>query len=80
MAQELHDGLGSMLSGIKHSFSAMRNQMELNESQQIKFHANIDKLNETIKELRNISHSIATDGILKYGLENSLRDYCNTIS
>ena len=63
MARELHDGLGSMLSGIKHSFSAMKNQLDLNESQQIKFHSNIDKLNESIKELRNISHSMASDSI-----------------
>jgi len=80
MARELHDGLGSMLSGIKHSFSAMKNQLDLNESQQIKFHANIDKLNESIKELRNISHSMASDSLLKYGLDNSLRNYCNNMS
>jgi signal transduction histidine kinase/ligand-binding sensor domain-containing protein len=80
MARELHDGLGSMLSGIKHSFSAMKNQLDLNESQQLKFHANIDKLNESIKELRNISHHMASDSLLKYGLDNSLRDYCNNMS
>lgn len=80
MARELHDGLGSMLSGIKHSFSAMKNDMELNENQQIQFHSNIDKLNESIKELRNISHSIASHNLQHNGLVNSLRDYCNTIT
>jgi two-component system, NarL family, sensor kinase len=80
MAQELHDGLGSMLSGIKHSFSAMQNQMQLSDSQQTVFHTNIDKLNESINELRNISHSIASDSLSKYGLENTLRDYCNSLN
>jgi signal transduction histidine kinase len=80
MSRELHDGLGSMLSGIKHSFAAMRNQLELNDSESLKFHGNIDKLNESIKELRNISHSMASDSLLKYGLENSLSDYCRNIS
>jgi len=80
MSRELHDGLGSMLSGIKHSFTAMRNQLELSDSESLKFHGNIDKLNESIKELRNISHSMASDSLLKYGLENSLRDYCRNTS
>jgi two-component system, NarL family, sensor kinase len=80
MARELHDGLGSMLSGIKHSFSAMTKDFNLNDKQELLFHANLDKLNESIKELRNISHNMASDSLLKYGLENSLRDYCNNAS
>ncbi|MGG9960555.1 two-component regulator propeller domain-containing protein [Ferruginibacter sp. SUN106] len=80
MARELHDGLGSMLSGIKHSFSAMKNEMTLNDNQQTQFHSTIDKLNESIKELRNISHSIASENLMYNGLENSLRDYCNSMT
>ncbi len=80
MARELHDGLGSMLSGIKHSFAAMTKEFELNDKQELLFHANVEKLNESIKELRNISHNMASDSLLKYGLENSLRDYCSNAS
>lgn len=80
MARELHDGLGSMLSGVKHSFSAMQKQMNLDEQQENKFNYNIGKLNESIVELRDISHSMASESLLKYGLENSLRDYCRNIS
>ncbi len=80
MARELHDGLGSMLSGIKHSFNAMQNQLELDTQQQINFNSNIDKLNESIRELRNIAHSMASDSMLKYGLENSLKDFCKNLN
>ena len=80
MARELHDGLGSMLSGIKHSFAALKNQVIMDSNLDNKFNSNIEKLNDTIKELRNISHSISPDGLLLYGLENSLRDYCNNIT
>lgn len=80
MARELHDGLGSMLSGIKHSFSALNNEMDLGPQQQVKFNSNIENLNETISELRNISHSLASDGLLKHGLETTLKDYCINIS
>ena len=60
MARELHDGLGSMLSGIKHSFAAMTKEFELSDNQELLFHANVEKLNEAIKELRNISHNTNT--------------------
>lgn len=80
MARELHDGLGSMLSGIKHSFTAMNREFNLTEKQQLLFHSNLDKLNESIKELRNITHNMASDALLKYGIENSLRDYCSNLS
>jgi signal transduction histidine kinase len=80
MARELHDGLGSMLSGVKHSFTAMTRDFELDDKQKLLFHSNLGKLNESIKELRNISHNMASDALLKYGLETSLRDYCNNAS
>lgn len=80
MARDLHDGLGSMLSGIKHSFSAIKNELNPEKDVQHKFDSNIKKLNESITELRNISHSITSEMFLKHGLENSINDYCNSIS
>jgi signal transduction histidine kinase len=80
MARELHDGLGSMLSGLKHSFTALHNQVPMDESYHEKFNYNIEKLNDTIKELRDISNSMDTFNSLKNGLESSLRDYCNFIT
>jgi signal transduction histidine kinase len=79
MARELHDGLGSMLSGLKHSFTALQNQVLLDKPQEEKFNLNINRLNDSIKELRNIANSMYTDNSLKHGLENSLRDYCQFI-
>lgn len=80
VARELHDGLGSMLSGLKHSFTALQNQVPLDKTQEEKFNLNIDRLNDSIKELRNISNSMYTDSSLKFGLENSLKDYCHFIA
>jgi signal transduction histidine kinase/ligand-binding sensor domain-containing protein len=80
LARELHDGLGSMLSGIKHSFSAIKNTLDLNEKQEINFDETIDKLNETVREIRTISHSMASGTLLQSGLEDSLRDYCRFLN
>jgi signal transduction histidine kinase/ligand-binding sensor domain-containing protein len=80
LARDLHDGLGSMLSGIKHSFSAIRNQLTLDEEQSGNFSASIDKLNDSIREIRTISHSMASGTLLQSGLEDSLRDYCRDLN
>lgn len=80
MARELHDGLGSMLSGIKHSFSAIKNEVLLNPEQQNKFEYTIDKLDESIKDLRAVSHGMFSAELLGEGLEAALKNYCNSIS
>jgi signal transduction histidine kinase len=80
LARELHDGLGSMLSGIKHSFAAMLRQFHLTPEEENLFQSNLEKLNQSIVELRHISHNMASDALLKYGLEYSLRDYCNNLA
>ncbi len=81
LARELHDGLGSMLSGIKHSFSAIKNNVSLDENQSLHFDASIEKLNTSIKEIRNISHSMMdSDSLLRDGLINALKDYCRNIN
>jgi signal transduction histidine kinase len=81
LARELHDGLGSMLSGIKHSFSSIKNNIHLDNKQDVVFDASIEKLNISIKEIRNISHSMMdTDLLLQNGLENALKDYCRNLN
>lgn len=80
MARELHDGLGSMLSGIKHSFSAIKNEAALNEEQRQRFDYTIEKLDDSIKDLRAVSHSMFSAELLEDGLEAAVRNYCNALS
>jgi signal transduction histidine kinase/ligand-binding sensor domain-containing protein len=81
LARELHDGLGSMLSGIKHSFASIKNNITLNDNQAQNFDTSIEKLNTSIREIRNISHSMMdTDSLLQNGLPNALQDYCRNLN
>jgi len=80
MARELHDGLGSMLSGIKHSFSAIKNEMELSTAQEHQFNYTIGKLDDSIKDLRAVSHSMFSAELLEEGLVAATKNYCNAIS
>lgn len=80
MARELHDGLGSMLSGIKHSFSAIKNNLTLNNQQQDQFDYTIDKLDDSIKDLRAVSHTMFSAELLEQGLEAAIKNYCNAVT
>jgi len=76
LAQELHDGLGSMLSGVKHSFSSLKNELDL-DSEKIKlYNSNIDKLNASIREIRNISHNLYSHGLGKMSIGDLVEEYC----
>lgn len=69
IARDLHDGLGSMLSGLK---------MHLNLSGEKKENSpNVNEmLNDSIKELRNISQNLMPESLMKLGLEHALKDLC----
>lgn len=70
VARDLHDGLGSMLSGLKM-------HMNLAEKDKKESMQNINLLlNDTIKELRNISQNLMPESLLKLGLEHALKDLC----
>lgn len=77
LARELHDGLGSWLSGIRINFLNLRNK-NLIENQD--FNKLDEQLNSTIKELRSISHNLLPETLVKLGLENSLQDICSHLT
>lgn len=70
IARDLHDGLGSMLSGLKMHLS-------LGDRDNIQTNPNVNTmLNDSIKELRNISQNLMPESLMKLGLEHALKDLC----
>jgi two-component system NarL family sensor kinase len=70
IARDLHDGLGSMLSGLKI-------HLKLAEKENALSPAEINTLlDNSIKELRNISQNLMPESLLKLSLEHALRDLC----
>ncbi len=70
LARELHDGLGNMLSVAKYN---------LRRNNSADFHAAEEMLDDSIRELRRIAHSLMPQSLMKYGLKVALEDYCNSI-
>ena len=70
IARDLHDGLGSMLSGVKIHL----NQVKKENPETVN---GVDALlDNSIKELRNISQNLMPESLLELSLEHALRDLC----
>jgi signal transduction histidine kinase len=80
LAKDLHDGLGGMLSGIKHSFNTMKGNLIMTPENNQAFERSMDMLDSSIKEMRRVAHNMMPEALVKFGLDTALRDYCNDIN
>lgn len=80
LAKDLHDGLGGMLSGIKHSFINMKGNLIMSAENMQAFERSIDMLDSSIREMRRVAHNMMPEVLVKYGLDTALRDYCIDIN
>ena len=79
IAKDLHDGLGGMLSGVKFSFINMKENMVLPAESLPAFERSIAMLDSTIAELRKVAHNLMPETLVRFGLDEALRDFCNSI-
>ncbi len=80
MAQDLHDGLGGLLSGVKLQLGAMKGNLILSEEMGKTFNNALSKLDESINEMRRVAHNMMPEALLKLGLQQALQDYCDGLS
>lgn len=76
LAKDLHDGLGGMLSGVKLSFSAMKENLILTPENAKSFEKSIDQLDNSIREMRRVAHNMLPENLMKYGLNIALQELC----
>ena len=79
LAKDLHDGLGGMLSGVKMSFSNMKENMIMDASNTAAFEKSIVQLDNTITELRKVAHNLMPEALVKFGLKNAVEDFCRSM-
>jgi two-component system, NarL family, sensor kinase len=80
LAKDLHDGLGGMLSGIKHSLNSVKGTLNMSPDNAQVFERNIDMLDSSIKEMRRVAHNMMPEALVKFGLDAALKDFCNDIN
>ena len=79
LAKDLHDGLGSILSGAKYSFSNMKETLPITPETAAAFERSMSMLDLSISELRRIAHNMMPEALVKFGLDTALRDFCNSV-
>jgi two-component system NarL family sensor kinase len=80
LAKDLHDGLGGMLSGIKYSMKTMKGNLVMTPGNAQAFERSMDMLDSSIKEMRRVAHNLMPEGLVKFGLDTALKDFCNDIN
>ncbi len=80
LAQDLHDGLGGMLSGVKLTLSAMKGNIILPEESGRLFTKAFEQLDSSIGEMRRVAHNMMPEALVNLGLQQALMDYCDGIN
>ncbi|HEX8515568.1 MAG TPA: sensor histidine kinase [Bacteroidia bacterium] len=81
IARELHDGIGQQLSAVKLNLSSLESTLDKKDAEQAIFMKNaLEMINDSVKEVRAVSHSMMPNALLKSGLASAVREFLNRIS
>ena len=80
LAKDLHDGLGGLLSGVKFSLSNMKDNLIVTPDNMAVFERSLDMIDTSIRELRRVAHNMMPEMLVNFGLDEALKDYCNTVN
>ncbi len=80
LAKDLHDGLGGLLSGVKFSLSNMKDNLIITPDNMTVFERSLDMIDTSIKELRRVAHNMMPEMLVKFGLDEGLKEYCISIN
>jgi signal transduction histidine kinase len=77
IARDLHDGIGQMIAAARMSlgkFTSLNNIKEPEVTQ------TLDLLEDSIKEIREVSHNMMPGSLMKFGLPTALKQFTNKIN
>ncbi len=77
VAQDLHDGLGGLIAGTKLYLSNIATKND-NIIIQEPLQFAIERIDNTLQELRRVARNLMPQTLLRYGLKSALQDLCNS--
>ena len=80
LARDLHDGLGSKLTGVRLHLQELRQGAELVEADAKQYNLAMEMLDEATHEMRRVSHNLMPDALTRYGLKQAVDDFCRSMS
>lgn len=78
IAQELHDGLGQLLSTARLNVSAMEDNVEKIVTKQ--WENSLKLIDEAVTEVRHISHNMMPNALISIGFEAALKEQIHIIN
>src|SRR5690606_19737258 len=78
IARDLHDGLGGLLSGIKIELSGGAIKAAVSPEHTLISNA-LARIDQAVDELRRIARNMMPELLLKYGLNEAIREYCQSL-
>ncbi len=80
IAGDLHDGVGQMMSAAKINLSAVMNDIAFaDDSKRMRFENALKLVDDSCAEVRNVSHNIMPNSLLRNSLAAAVRDFINKI-
>jgi signal transduction histidine kinase len=81
IAAELHDGVGQMMSAARMNMSVFESDLQFkDERQKNSFENMLNLVDESCREIRNVSHQMMPLAIQKQGLKQALQTFIDKIN
>jgi len=81
IAEELHDGLGQLLSTAKMNVASLDDAVaQSDEEDKVVFQTSLNLIDEAVSEVRNISHNLMPGALIKLGLIPAISDLVKKIN
>lgn len=80
IAQDLHDGVGQILSAAKLNLSGLESKITLTtKDEKDAFKNALDLIDDSVKEVRIVSHNMMPNTLIKMGLASAIREFITKI-
>ncbi|MCL2167762.1 MAG: sensor histidine kinase [Lentimicrobiaceae bacterium] len=80
LARDLHDGLGSMLTGVRLNLQEMKDGVKLEYVDLERFDRALVLLDESVREMRRVSHHLMPESLNRFGLKSAVNDFCHSLN
>lgn len=80
IAEELHDGLGYMLSTLKLNLTSLKEQLSGSDEQVPFLHNSFLLLEDSFRELKSVSNNLMPDLLFQFGLLVAVEDLCKKVN
>ena len=80
IAQDLHDGLGQLLSTARLNVASLEDAVENDDDESRIWKNSLNLIDEACTEVRNISHAMMPNVLIQKGIKNALQELVDKIN